>query len=344
MRRAALLATLLWCWSATQALAAGDEFSSTRAPQPKGLGDPPQPPSFSGGDTFATATPIPALPYVDTGNTCGFVNNYAPCGDDYNTAADVVYRFTPTSDVCVQISLCGSSYDTEINIYENGPGTLVACQDDSPQCGLQSHLTNVALAAGNTYYIVVDGYESACGSYTLTVEPCPPPPVCDVCPPGARIENEPVCTDGYVDAINGGCNSTPHRFTMLSCGHSVTICGTYGTYDLTTTRDTDWYQLGVPGPATITAVVEGHGLTGTVLGIVDTACPPNILSAQLAPLGECATVTCSAAVPGGSYRIVVATLFDNTPCGSTYVLTVSGHDCVTAARGSSWGGLKQLYR
>jgi hypothetical protein len=344
MRRAALLTTLLWCCMASRALA-GDEFSSSRTAPPKGSSEAQPLAPLSGGETFATATEIPALPYTDSGTTCGFANNYLPCVSDFHSAPDVVYRFVATTDLCVDISLCGSTYDAQISVYANDLAHLVVCRDDDAQCGLQPHLKNLALTAGNTYYIVLDGYENACGAYTLTVQACPPPPVCDACPPGARIENELACADGYVDAINGGCNSTPHRFTPLPCAHSVTVCGTYGTYDQNITRDTDWYQLGVTVPSTITATVEGHGLAGTVLGIVDTACPPNILASQLAPTEECETITCTAAVPGGSYRIVVTNLFDNTPCGSTYVLTVSGHDCpVTAAPASSWGTLKGLYR
>jgi hypothetical protein len=346
MRRTALLTSLLLCCLASYAFATGDEFGIHRPVQPKGYGDAPQPAVLSGGDTFATATVIPALPYADGGNTCTFTNDYdPPCASETHTARDVVYSFSPTANVCVDISLCGSGFDTELVVYQNNVGTVVACQDDSPDCSLQSHLTGVALTAGNTYYIVVDGYAAACGNYTLNVTQCPPPPVCSPCPAVATLEGEPVCSNGYVDNYNGGCNSVPPVVTSLLCEPSVTVCGTYGTFDLNGSRDTDWYQVTVDLPTTINASVNGHGLTGSALAIIDTACPPNLLCGQFNPTAECATVTCSAAVAPGTYRIFVASFFDNTPCGSTYVLSLSGLTCQpVATHSTSWGTLKGLYR
>lgn len=346
MRTTACLMALLMSCFASHVRAAGDEFSSSRTLPPKGTSDIRQPGTLSGGETIATATPITALPFLDGASTCGLINNYDPfCVPEVHVAPDVVYSFTPTSDMCVNISLCGSNYDTEIVVYQNNVGTPIACQDDSPYCGLQSHLEAVPLTAGNTYYIVIDGYFDACGVYRLYVEQCPPPPVCDPCPPLAVLEGEPVCTNGYQDNFNSGCNSTPQRFTPLPCGPGVTICGTYGTFDGNISRDTDWYQFTVHTPTTIQATVQGRGLTGTALGILDTACPPTLLCARLDPTAECATLSCSAAVAPGTYRIAVATLFDGTPCGSPYTLSVSGITCSpTAVRTSSWGTLKGIYR
>jgi hypothetical protein len=80
-----------------------------------------------GGDTFATATVIPAVPYSDGGNTCGFVDDYFPsCAfAGLSIAADVVYSYTPTADECVNITLCGSSYDTILHVRD--AGGEVAC-------------------------------------------------------------------------------------------------------------------------------------------------------------------------------------------------------------------------
>lgn len=344
MRRTALLTTLLLCCMASYAFAIDDPFATTHTPQSKGYGDPPQPATLVGGDTFATATVIPALPYADGGNTCAFANDYAPtCA--LTAAPDVVYRFSPTVNACINVSTCGSAYDTMIQIYQNNVATPIACNDDF--CGLQSTLSGVALAAGNTYYIVIDGYNTACGDYTMNVTACPPPPVCDPCPPLAVLEGEPVCANGYIDNYNGGCNSVPPVTTNLLCEPTVTVCGTYGTFINAgiSNRDTDWYQVTVNAATVISASVKGQGLTGTALAILDTSCAPAVLCGQFTALGNCVQVNCNAAVGPGTYRIFVASFFDNTPCGSPYVLTLSGLACPpTELQTSSWGALKSLYR
>ena len=56
-----------------------------------------------GGDTCASATVIPSLPYTDTGTTVGKANNYdsgivTGCPYGGSTAPDAVYKFTPAAD------------------------------------------------------------------------------------------------------------------------------------------------------------------------------------------------------------------------------------------------------
>lgn len=342
MKRTVLLSALLLCCTTTYAFAGSADFSTKRTLPPKGYGESPGPVIQAGGDNFGTATVIPALPYADGGNTCSFANDFSPpCVP--STAPDVFYAFRPIVDMCVDISLCNSSYDTEIVLYANNSSTVVACQDDS-DCGLQSHLANVALVAGNTYYIMIDGFGSACGDYVLEVTECPPPAVCDPCPPLAIQEGEPTCGPGYVDTFDAGCNSTPPTVRRLACDPNVTVCGTYGTFD-GTSRDTDWYEFTVTAPTVLNVTVQGHGLTGTALAIIDANCPPTILCGEFTPgNGECVPTTCSAAVGPGTYRVFTASFFDGTPCGSTYVLNISGMTCPVPTATTSWGKVKGIYR
>ena len=350
MRRTALLVTILLCCTACYAFASvPDQLTTDRAPQPKGLSETPQAITLVGGDTFATATVIGALPYSDGGSTCNFLNDYnPPCVP--STARDVVYSFTPSADACLDISLCGSSYDTEIVVYQNNVGTPVACQDDSPDCGLQSHLPPLNVTAGNTYYIVIDGFGSACGTYSLNVIECPPPPVCDPCPAGAQLEGEPTCFDGYIDNTNGGCNSTPTVYTQIPCDDRTHyVCGTYGTFNAGGTRDTDWYRMTVTAPTTITATVVGEGVSGSAIAILDANADPcnpiNILCGDFNPSAACVPRTCSANVGPGSYIIFTASFFgDGTPCGADYVLAIEGNACPTPTAASSWGKVKKIYR
>jgi hypothetical protein len=347
MKLFALVTALLLCCSTSIAFA-GDAYLGAQRP-----GAPPKDPGVStvpnvilggGGDTIADPIVIPALPYGNSGTTCGFNNDYtSPCAS--SSSPDVVYVFRPTSDVCVDIDLCNSSYDTQVFVYSNNTSTVIACQDDSPDCGLQSHLQNVPLAAGNVYYIVVEGYASNCGDYNLSITECPPPPVCEKCPPTSVPEGEVVCSDGYLDTYNAGCNSDPVTVKRLDCEPSITVCGTYGTFDGNFTRDTDWYEFTVTDPTTINVSVTGGGLTGSALAILDTSCPPNILCGSFVAGDQCEQFTCSAPVGPGTYRVFVASFFDGTPCGSQYVLNITDLTCPPVpANATSWGKVKNIYR
>jgi uncharacterized protein YegL len=120
-----------------------------------------------GGEDCASATLISSLPYSDTGTTVGFANDYDG-GCVGSGAPDVVYAYTPATAQVVNVSLCGSSYDTGLYIFEGScAGSPIACNDDF--CGVQSEVDNVTLTAGTTYYIVVDGFASEAGDYALNI-------------------------------------------------------------------------------------------------------------------------------------------------------------------------------
>ena len=88
------------------------------------------------------------------------------------------YRLTVLEPTTYTLSTCdGSSYDTWLRVVDgaNYSNEVAQCDDGSapagaswscgPRCGLQSRLT-VALAPG-AYVVVVEGYDSATGGYTL---------------------------------------------------------------------------------------------------------------------------------------------------------------------------------
>jgi hypothetical protein len=153
------------------------------------LGAAPQAPV--GGDTAATALVIPALPFTSSGNTSTFHDDYDEnCPYVAPGAPDVVYSFTPSASVIVDIDLCNSSYDTKVYVYANvaplpgsGPsGTAIACNDDSGcgQSGWASHISSLLLTGGTTYLIVVDGFGGSpageSGAYSLTISGTLVPP------------------------------------------------------------------------------------------------------------------------------------------------------------------------
>ncbi|MHC4573181.1 MAG: hypothetical protein ACYS76_03480 [Planctomycetota bacterium] len=89
----------------------------------------------------------------------------------FGDSNDVWHRYTATGDGVVTISLCGSSFDTTLAVYDACGGEELTCNDDSEDCGvgsLQSQST-LAVTADTTYYIRVAGYDGATGEYILGV-------------------------------------------------------------------------------------------------------------------------------------------------------------------------------
>jgi hypothetical protein len=95
------------------------------------------------------------------GATC---TDESRCGYDDKYA--VWHSYTPQSNQTVTISLCGSTFDTTLAVFDACEGIELACNND--YCGLQSALT-ADLTAGRTYLIRVAGYDSQMGDYTLTL-------------------------------------------------------------------------------------------------------------------------------------------------------------------------------
>jgi hypothetical protein len=308
----------------------------------------PPPGTLVGGDVFGNATPVPLLPYTDYGNTCAFNDDYFPsCAyQGISAAPDVVYAYTPQSDVCVDASLCGSTFDTVLHAYEGGSGGLVGCNDDD--CGLQSALGGLQLQGGVTYYFVVDGWSTACGDYTFSLSACPAPCVVQ-CPPNAILEGEPDCGPGYVDSYDGGCNSSPPAYKDLGSvplGNSLTVCGRYGNYVTGgSSRDTDWYRITVPDEGRpVTLQICATGELPTQLALLEPNCSPITVACGSVFGDPCRDICCEATVAPGEYWVFVApSVFSGYPCGADYTVTVCS-ECVIGVEPSSWSRVKHLYR
>ncbi len=209
---------------------------------------PPGPPNnpMAGGEDCANATVIAALPYVDSGTTTGAVNDYdAVCPYSGGTAGDVVYAYTPAADEAVDITVCSNggdaNYDTKIYIFEGIANCGVsdyACNDDACQAAsysggaYNSELIGQALTGGNTYFIVVDGYGTDEGDYTLSVDvgvPPPPGPGCgDIGDPGFLLGQD--------------AHGTEESWSAAVSGQA-----TWGTYiiaeTIAQTADPDWFSI-----------------------------------------------------------------------------------------------------
>jgi hypothetical protein len=300
---------------------------------------------FVAGEDIASAIEIISLPYVATGNTCTFINNYDEvCPYSGSTAPDVVYKYYATADISVNIGLCNSAYDTKLFVYDNVyiPGSPMACNDDL--CGVngyRSKIANLNLVAGHWYYIVIDGYGSYCGNYELDIVPTP---ICTpTCIPGSIMENEAQIPNEGTDVVNGGCNSTPVVFSPISVGQ--TICGQTNTY-LTgpvDNRDTDWYLLDLSSSTDSTQITfdvfADFNLQIIIVKDGPTVCYGYTqLAIKVVPACTHATLTARIG-PGKYYLWVGSSQYNGYPPGVatySYVATLTGgtippnNDCANA--------------
>ena len=122
-----------------------------------------------------------------SGNTDLATGNGAPtdfCGT--GPGAPGVWYTIIGSEEIVELSLCGSDYDTKLQVWTGDCGafTCVAGNDDDfGECGgLQSFVEFIS-EPGTEYYIYVFGFGSSTGNFTLNVNcvDIPDPPVNDEC-------------------------------------------------------------------------------------------------------------------------------------------------------------------
>ena len=304
-----------------------------------------------GGDTIETAAAI-VLPYSGTGTTVGYNDDYDEvCPYDDSTAPDVVYTFTPAEAVTVEVDMLGSLYDTKIYIYD-ADLNLVACNDDFYP-DYVSKLENVPLVGGTTYYLVIDGYGTAAGEYSVAIdefEPC----VLDI-PAEAVTEGEPEPEYGYEDCYNNGCsgecdtNFEDDLQPLLGdAAGELVFHGRSGWYESAgggTYRDTDWF-IAIMGPSgqlevTIDAVFATFLFE---LGPQDCA---EVAVVQNVPGGPCTPATMIiVADPGSAVWLWTGpTTFEGPVDGYDYLLTLTGlQPGPVASEAHSWSSVKSMFR
>ncbi|KAA3606497.1 MAG: T9SS C-terminal target domain-containing protein [Calditrichaeota bacterium] len=190
----------------------------------------PPPPA---NDDCANAIEITNWTTQITGNTAQATQDATDnqsCGGS-STHKSVWYKFTiPAGENWnVSFDLSGSSYDTAMELFSGTCGgglTSIVCDDDGAGTTTQSRIPEnsgtIGITAGN-YYLLVSGYNSNSGDYTLQ-------PTCNqILPPvnngGAPLGNgsNPVNTNGgttpVVDIIlNGGANNPTSITVNTSAG------------------------------------------------------------------------------------------------------------------------------
>jgi len=324
-----------------------------RAPAKSASNVSPSPPDpevlRQGGDTFAEAVSL-SLPAVDVaGTTVGYTDDYeVNCPYGYSPSPDVVYSFRPEVDMVVDVDLCGSSYDTALEVFDEDLNRH-ACNDDfygnDHPCGAYvSKIENMPIAAGALYYVLVDGYGGDLGDYVLNITEFVP---CELeCPPGAGLEEEPPLAIDYLDLHNGGCNTDPDNPPFQPITTPV-FCGVSGFYidQDSNFRDTDWFLVDIPASGVLEITGDAE-LASHMFELGPQDCG-SVAVIQNVIIGECSentmTITGDA---GATVWIWVGPTSFSSPDGSDvyefdYTLWLNLEP--VAVEEHSWTGVKALF-
>jgi hypothetical protein len=211
---------------------------------------------------------LQAKEITQPGSFCQLADT-AMVGENYCPGSPYWFEFTPDDNASITVSSClaGQSVNTELYVYEDCDGTLLAynynLQDDCPYNGQSSGVTFYGIK-NHSYKIYWSLSDNDSDPFYFNIETNP---LCSIeCPEGAIISDEPCPTNGYIDTYNGGCFSNPPVFESIQCGD--TICATASTFYVNSLglRDFDCYELtvDVPKTITVTCVSEFPSLFGLI--------------------------------------------------------------------------------
>lgn len=156
-------------------------------------------------DVAANAIDMGSCSGVVNGNT-KFATNvgdgpscYTASGETW-TAPGVWYKVKGNGQN-INLSLCGSAYDTKIFVYTGTPSNLTCLTYNDDFCSLQSQV-NFTSTNDSIYHILVTGYSSSKGAFTLSVTITASPPIINTQPQGNTI-----------------CLGQSHTFSVTSTGN-----------------------------------------------------------------------------------------------------------------------------
>ena len=192
-------------------------------------GAAPPPPN----DNCASAIPVGDVTNLPFDNSAATHDGTGLCS---TAGKNIWYCFTAPITGNARVSLCGSSYDTKLAVYDGCActplGAELACADD--ECSLQSEAV-VAVVAGQQYKIEVTGYSATSyGPGFLTIETTVPPANdnCEDVTPVALTTGVPVTFNGDNTNAAPDCASFPgpnawEAFTITECSDvTLDYCGT----------------------------------------------------------------------------------------------------------------------
>ena len=148
--------------------ATGDDDDSTAANDDDATGDDDD---ASGGGTCAALTQLScgetiSATTTDPGSTSN-IDTWA-CTGWANTGPEIAYEFTTSSASTVTVALTSMETGQDLDVYVTADSGIGCNADDCVTAGDVD--AEFEAQAGISYYVVVDGYQGAAGSFVLEVD------------------------------------------------------------------------------------------------------------------------------------------------------------------------------
>lgn len=116
------------------------------------------------GDEITDPRMVTSLPFTEN-------HDNSICYSNQNlvyNSPDVYYLvLVDANTATLNISLCGSSFDTFLSVFDTD-GNVLAVNDDHPDCGTQSKLS-VNTSGHDSLYVIVDGWSFNSGPYSIEI-------------------------------------------------------------------------------------------------------------------------------------------------------------------------------
>jgi cysteine-rich repeat protein len=211
---------------------------------------------------------------ADPGEVTGNTRDHAAelgsaCADpDGESGSEIVYDFVAQASGMLDVMLSTTAPELTLSLRK------VCGDDESELTCATTHWLSVPVTAGDTLFIVVDGYSAAAaGKYVLSAATRP-----IECGDAIRDAQEG-CDDGDEDS-GDGCSSTCQvesseqnpNGTLAEADPFGPALDDYYYGELSEPGDVDWIAVEVPGPSsTLQATTRDYGDGACELGLLDSA-------------------------------------------------------------------------
>ena len=143
-----------------------------------------------------------------------------------NLSPDVFYTYTGSgTEETVTLSLCdgGTDYDSLLRVFDDGCNLVNQIVGNDDFCGLQSELS-FASDGTTTYTIMVEGFGTSSGNFSLAVTCESSGPANDDCENAIALECDTTVTGSTSGASDSGQNLSPDVFyTYTGSGTEETV-------------------------------------------------------------------------------------------------------------------------
>ncbi len=236
-------------------------------------------------------------------------------------------------DATLEWASLGSAFEYEYGTPGFAPGTGNEIGSGAP------HATSDIISGlnSNTEYEWYVRQDCGGGLYSDWSGPASFTTKCEIIIPAGAVEEAEVCGDD----TNGGCNMATPAYESVVDGE--VLHGT--TWSDASSRDTDWFELVLDQPATVTMTLEGEA--PMVMGMIEQyvlGCPGcDNMTGSLEPsviVDKCGFDSFTTqGLPAGTYYFFVApSVFEDYPCTVDYVASwttaaytpAAGEFCSTA--------------